>query len=450
MASASTWKKSAAPRSKTEPALAQRHSGLPAFLLALVALSLLSQPLLAPSLATPVASAAPVTGLPAGGLLSWAVEWVMQRWAAPVPVWPLIAVAANAMFLSLLWRDLAGVFGRGWASGLTLLVGCNPLFLLPIAAGGSQSVGLLAFYGLCRTLRRLQVPVEAFTYLRIAGWLCVLLCLDVQTLALSTMIAPWLLLVMPPQMLRKAPGSFYLVCYLPVVFLFGIWAYVNLTVFNAPWPTLASLAEGSHPLPLPLAAQGSDWAPALRWAVAALAGFPLLLLVARCRSGVLARGVLASVGTVVSAAAVSFVFGWAGFDALVLLWVPAALLLRALLPDQRVQAAGLLALGLLGAAWVQPQGWGTGWRSMPLEEQALSQTVDARADVQPAAPGEAASVADSRLPSALPVVAADAVQTMAVGAASPSVGTAGASLAHCVQASTLTAAQGSQACPDVR
>lgn len=209
MASASIRKTSVAPHSTSESVTPRRDSGLPAFLVAVVALSLLSQPLLVQSVGTAAPAMAPGAGLPATGLLSWAIDLGLHSWNLPFQVWPFVAVAANALFLSLLWRDLAGVFGRGWASGLTLLAGCNPLFLLPIAAGGSQAVGLLAFYGLCRTLRRLQTPVEAFTYLRIAGWLCILLCLDLQTLALSTMVAPWLLLVMPTQMLRKAPGSFY-------------------------------------------------------------------------------------------------------------------------------------------------------------------------------------------------------------------------------------------------
>ncbi|WP_065466418.1 hypothetical protein [Xanthomonas bromi] len=339
----------------------------------MVALSLLSQPLLVQSVGTGAPALAPGLGVPAAGLLAWAVDLTLHSWNLPVQVWPCVAVAANALFLSLLWRDLAGVFGRGWASGLTLLVGCNPLFLLPIAAGGSQAVGLLAFYGLCRTLRRLQAPVEAFTYLRIAGWLCILLCLDLQTLALSTMVAPWLLLVMPPQMLRKAPCSFYLVCYLPVVFLVGMWAYVNLVVFNAPWPTLSSVAQVSHPLPLPLAAHAEGWLPAVRWGVAAVVCFPILALVTRARSGALTRGVVASAGTVICAAALSFAFGWAGFDALLLLWVPAALLLRALRADQRGQAAGLLLLGLLGAVWMQPQGWGGWMRAVATDEQSSMQ-----------------------------------------------------------------------------
>ncbi|KGE51228.1 hypothetical protein WCN79_19480 [Xanthomonas axonopodis pv. vasculorum] len=368
----------------------------------MVALSLLSQPLLVQSVATAPALA-PGIGVPATGLLAWAVDFTLHRWNLPFQVWPCVAVAANALFLSLLWRDLAGVFGRGWASALTLLVGCNPLFLLPIAAGGSQAVGLLAFYGLCRILRRLQAPVEAFTYLRIAGWLCILLCLDLQTLALSTMVAPWLLLVMPPQMLRKAPGSFYLVCYLPFAFLVGIWAYVNLVVFNAPWPTLYSIAQASHPLPLPLAGHADGWLPAVRWGVAAVVCFPVLALVARTRGGALARGVVASAGTVICAAALSFAFGWAGFDALLLLWVPAALLLRALHADQRGQAAGLLVLGLLGAVWAQPQGWGSWMRAAATDEQALMQ-------------GEAVVMTT---PVALPVRAAAAPATHDAGVMQP-------------------------------
>ncbi|MDG4485314.1 hypothetical protein G8D20_21720 [Xanthomonas vesicatoria] len=406
MASASIRKTNAAPHSKSEP-VARRESGLPAFLVAVVALSLLSQPLLVQSMGGAAPTSAPGIGVPASGLLAWAVDLALHRWDLPFQVWPFLAVAANALFLSLLWRDLAGVFGRGWASGLTLLVGCNPLFLLPIAAGGSQAVGLLAFYGLCRTLRRLQAPVEAFTYLRIAGWLCILLCLDLQTLALSTMVAPWLLLVMPPQMLRKAPGSFYLVCYLPFAFLVGMWAYVNLTVFNAPWPTLSSIGQGASPLPLPLTAQAEGWLPAMRWGVAAVACFPVLALVLRTRSSALARGVVASAGTVICAAALSFAFGWAGFDALLLLWVPAALLLRALRADQRSQAAGLLLLGLIGAAWVQPQGWGSWMRAAPADTQSLLQG-DAVVVVTPASLPVAGVATPAPAAAVTPLVNADA------------------------------------------
>ncbi|AZR27952.1 hypothetical protein DEG02_010840 [Xanthomonas vasicola] len=361
------------PRSKSEPIAPRHDSGLPAFLIAVVALSLLSQPLLVQSVGTAATVYAPGGELPATGLLGWVVDLTQHGWNLPLQVWPFVAVAANALFLSLLWRDLAGVFGRGWASALTLLVGCNPLFLLPIAAGGSHAVGLLAFYGLCRTLRRLQAQVEAFTYLRIAGWLCILLCLDLQTLALSTMVAPWLLLVMPPQMLRKAPGSFYLVCYLPFAFLIGMWAYVNLIVFNAPWPTMLNIAPASNPLPLPLAGHAEGWLPAVRWGVAAAVCFPVLALVTRTRSGALTRGVVASAGTVICAAALSFAFGWAGFDALLLLWVPVALLLRALHVDQRGQAAGLLLLGLVGAVWAQPQGWGSWMNAATGDEHSLMQ-----------------------------------------------------------------------------
>ncbi len=459
MASASIRKTNAAPHSKSEPG-ARRDSGLPAFLVAVVALSLLSQPLLVQSLGAVAPTTTPGIGVPASGLLAWAVDLALHRWDLPFQVWPFLAVAANALFLSLLWRDLAGVFGRGWASGLTLLVGCNPLFLLPIAAGGSQAVGLLAFYGLCRTLRRLQAPVEAFTYLRIAGWLCILLCLDLQTLALSTMVAPWLLLVMPPQMLRKAPGSFYLVCYLPFAFLVGMWAYVNLTVFNAPWPTLSSIGHAASPLPLPLAAQAEGWLPAVRWGVAAVACFPVLALVARAHNAALMRGVMASAGTVICAAALSFALGWAGFDALLLLWVPAALLLRALQADQRSQAAGLLLLGLIGAAWVQPQGWGSWMRAAPADEQSLLQgeavvvaapvslpvarvaTPAAAAAVTPLAEADAAIQAHvaAQLSAAAPAgpAAATALQ--------PDVGNATLHTGKCVQGSAAPTSEVSAAC----
>nr|WP_243848924.1 hypothetical protein [Xanthomonas sp. CFBP 8151] len=463
MASASIRKTSAAPHSKSESAVSRRHSGLPAFLVAVVALSLLSQPLLLQSVGSAAPAIAPADSLPATSLLAWAINLGLDSWNLPFQVWPFLAVAANALFLSLLWRDLAGVFGRGWASGLTVLVGCNPLFLLPIAAGGSQAVGLLAFYGLCRTLRRLQMPVEAFTYLRIAGWLCILLCLDVQTLALSTMVAPWLLLVMPPQMLRKAPGSFYLVCYLPFAFLVGMWAYVNLTVFNAPWPSLSSIGQGAHPLPLPLADHALGWLPAVRWGVAAVVCFPVLALLARSCSSALTRGVVASAGTVICAAALSFAFGWAGFDALLLLWVPVALLLRALHADQRSQAAGLLLLGLIGAAWVQPQGWGSWMRAAPADAQSLLQgeAMVMAAPVSLPTNGAATSAADARQSRPPAATSAAVSGQVAAGASAPvdaraataamvqpGRNAAGIGAADCARTTTASTTEASAACSD--
>ncbi|MEE7546806.1 hypothetical protein HF319_07005, partial [Xanthomonas sp. Kuri4-1] len=275
MASASIWKKSAALRSTSDRGRTHRESGLAAFAVALLALALLSHVLFArgaggvalfdaSSLASPRG-----LGFPYVAFIAWLQAQAGEGWALPLHPGQIVALVLDALFLSLLWRDVARFAGRTWATALTALVAVNPMFLLTIAVGGTQAVGLLAFYALGRTLRRLQGRVEAFTYLRVSGTLCALLCIDLQTLTVAAVVAPWLLLVMPADVRRKAPGSFFLVCYLPAMFLLGMWAYVNLTVYGGAWPTLGALLDSGVLLPPPFAREAGMWPAPLRWGLAA-------------------------------------------------------------------------------------------------------------------------------------------------------------------------------------
>ncbi|MGD3142589.1 hypothetical protein XocVXO32_04430, partial [Xanthomonas oryzae pv. oryzicola] len=76
------------PHSKSEPVAPRRDSGLPAFLVAVVALSLLSQPLLVQSVGTAATAHAPGVRLPATGLLAWGVDLTQYSWNLPFQVWP--------------------------------------------------------------------------------------------------------------------------------------------------------------------------------------------------------------------------------------------------------------------------------------------------------------------------------------------------------------------------
>lgn len=330
---------------------------MPAFVLALVGLSLLCQYLLLR--APPAALAAGQGEVPAGSWLfplDWLLDWLGAHGFAAT--WPLfeqfLAVLAAAWFLGLLWRDLAAFCGWRWASALTLLVAVNPAFLQLPLAGGTPAFALLGFYGLCRTLRRLQGSVEAFTYLRISGWLCLMLGIDLSTALLAVAVAPWLLLVAPAR-LRRAPFALYLVCYMPFVFALLAWAYLQSSLSGGSWPSLGALHDGSR-LPELFAARpfALGWPPALRWAAAAALCFPVLLLAGRHRGAFFVRGVVVALGTVVTAAIAA---GWLGLRVdiyLFLLWVPVALLLRGLWPEHGWLAVALLGLGLLGGALVCP------------------------------------------------------------------------------------------------
>lgn len=342
------------PRSRSDGGRWFRESGLAAFACALPLLAALGW-LLARQSGVGAGATTAAAGFPYALAMGWLERALAGGWTLPLGPAQMLAVAADALFLSLLWRDVARFAGRAWASAMALLVALNPLFLLSID-GGSHALTLLTFYMLCRSLRRLYGAVEPFTYLRIGAALAALLCIDLPALLLAVALAPWLLLVMPADVRRRAPAAFYLVCYLPALFLLGMWAYLVLTVFDGAWPSLAQLAGDGVALPAAFGAQPllAQWPALLRWPLAALACCPVLLLATLTRSPVMTRGVLAALASVVTAALLALLAGHAFDDLLVLLWVPVALLLKYLRGTQRWLAAVLLLAGCVGAGMSYP------------------------------------------------------------------------------------------------
>lgn len=357
MASASTWKPSAAPPSANEvPGVPRRVRALGAFLVALVGLSLACQFLLLRA-GAPASVAAPQAGLLFP--LPWLLELLRAGVAtAGVPVallGPFLAVLAGACFLSLLWRDLAGVCGGARASACVLLVAVNPAFLQMLLDGDMQVYAVLGFYGLCRTLRHLRGDIEAFTYLRIGGWLCLMLCITPLTAVLAVVLAPWLSLVVPWSMRRRARVPFYLVCYLPFVLVVGGWAYLVWSAGLGAWPTLDTLAPPDHGAgAFAGLAFARDWPGVLRWAVAVPLCFPVLVMAWLWRGIGVLRVATVALGTVASATLLVALLHIPAGGCVALVWAPVALLLRGLRPAHAWTTLALLLAGALGAVVAYP------------------------------------------------------------------------------------------------
>jgi hypothetical protein len=217
-------------------------------------------------------------------------------------------------------------------------------------------------------------------------------------------MAPWLGVIAPQGMLRRAPLSFYLVCYLPFLFAVATWMYLNYLFFGDALLFVRdqhSAFRGSYAQaalqPWLQQAMARPWWPPLYLALAGLVTTPLLLLVRRTRLSNTWRWVLVATVTVIGAGTLA---AWARFSAqpldfLALMVVPAALVLGDLRRELRWPALALLLLGAVASGWV-------------IAQTAASTTRDwataLRAPVPPRHPDEArlgAWLAEARLPTLL-------------------------------------------------
>ncbi|WP_369934181.1 hypothetical protein [Xanthomonas tesorieronis] len=418
MASASTWPKSAAPHSTIETP--RRPRGVAVFVVTAALLALLCQRLLAHGYMSDDAMAQYAKLLLLRDAAGFRTEYLGFLYAQAslylglliggvpglsTPLLPyLVDVLAGAAMVTLLWRDLAAGLGRAWAWGLCAALVLQPFFLWPTLSGNNQGLGLLVFYLTCRALRHFRGDPEAFAYLRLALGLCLLFFVDERACFLAVAMAPWLGLIAPEGMLRRAPLSFYLVCYLPFLFAVATWMYLNYLFFGDALLFVRdqhSAFRGSYAQaalqPWLQQAMARPWWPPLYLALAGLVTTPLLLLVRRTRLGNTWRWVLVATVTVIGAGTLA---AWARFSAqpldfLALMVVPAALVLGDLRRELRWPALALLLLGAAASGWV-------------IAQTAASTTRDwataLRAPVAPRHPDEARLgvwLAEARLPTLL-------------------------------------------------
>lgn len=284
MASASTWPSSAGSPSRSEPG--RRAAAVPVFLAAAVLLGALCGLAVARGylgdaaldhyarvLAAGAAGIEPGTFHRQGTLLL--AQWFARLSGASPALLPyLLDILAGAGVLALLWRDLARAAGAGWAWTLSLAFLLQPLLLWAALSGDGLGMLLLAYHATCRLLCRLRRDAQPVAYLRLAAMLCVLFLLDARAWPLILALVPWMLLAVPPGLLRRAPLTFHLASLLPLGFVLLALLYAGLQAGGDPLLLLRAAWNSGTREPIAV-----SWpAPAFAWLPVALALAPPLLL----------------------------------------------------------------------------------------------------------------------------------------------------------------------------
>ena len=371
MASVSTWLPSARPRWKSD---AQLPSGLLVFLLALLVLAALCAHMLGNGYQGSEALAryarvlimrdASKLYIEDVGFLSPQVSPYLTLLLSSIPgitltrVPYLLDIMLASLFVTLVWRDLNKSHGLIFATLWTALLAAHPFFLWTALSGQDLALGLLCFYGLSRSLRRFRNDPEVFSYLRFAGWLCLLFFVDTRAMFIAVALAPWLVLIAPPSLLHRAPLAFYLVCYVPFLFAVLGWAYLNWLFFNDALIFLKQTGsafrggfESTPYLPWLLEFGGTWWVPLIWLTGAGVMAFPSLVLTpwnVQPRGWV---GPVVTAGVVVCAGAMATLVWYTSepVEFLALLLAAAALGLREM-QRQRTVVTALLLAGI-------PLGW---------------------------------------------------------------------------------------------
>lgn len=285
--------------------------------------------------------------------LSWLLHSVLGIRGAYVPY--LVDILAVSLFAALAWKDLARAQGPGWALLWVVLLVLHPFLLWTATSGRDLGLGLLAVYCVARTLRSLQNDPEPLSYLRFAGWLALLFFIDGRAVYIALALLPWLALVAPATLLKRAPGAFYLICYMPFVFaalgwMYLSWLYHGDSLLFLRQADSAFRGGYAQALELPwLIEYGGTIGLPLAWlTVAGILACPSLLLTPWGRSRNAWAVPVASAGALICAGAMATWFWFTAHpvDFLVLLLVPVVLGLHEVLARNRVPVTLALLLGI--------------------------------------------------------------------------------------------------------
>ncbi|RZZ89391.1 hypothetical protein [Pseudoxanthomonas winnipegensis] len=360
MASASTLPSSARSPWKTEPwAL---RDALPALAAALVLLSALlawsvAQGLIdaryvpGPQIAGATAQAAgrvTLGMLYPNGIAALAV-WLGRIGSIPA-WWPIVPdLLAAAATIAVLWHDLAAQLGRRWAWGLAMLFLLQPLFVGAALSGNGEAVMLLALYAVGRGASRVRRAADVVGYLVLASWMLMLFMADVRAWVVVVALAVCLFPCVPRGLLARAPLTYHLAVFLPVVFT------VLALLYTCWWwngDTLAWLRDtwaGGRGLLVPTEVFRAQGRP-LVWGAGGIVVVALLALSGKGAPQAWRATYALAAAVLCAVIVVAFARGaWPG-DYAVLLLAPAALAAGQCLPAQRGWLIGVLSLGALSGA----------------------------------------------------------------------------------------------------
>lgn len=198
----------------------------------------------------------------------------------------LLSAFLGAMLLGMWSGQLAR---RGYPRTIralyVLLLAIHPFFLWPATSGSKQILSMFVFYALCVLLGRVA-DVHSARRLILSGFGLVLAFLtDERFLYLFLVLIPLLPLIMSREMLKQAPGTFYVVACTPMVFAFLGWAYLNWVFSNDAWRFLRdqeSAFRGAWAIAQHvgwLSEHGGKIGTPLRWSLTIfVASFPVALL----------------------------------------------------------------------------------------------------------------------------------------------------------------------------
>lgn len=290
------------------------------------------------------------------------------------PSLPYVASAlAGATLLALWYRDLSPRAGAGFAWLCLLLMALHPFFLWPATAGTNLGLGLLFYYLLGRGLRTLTREGTPQAFISFGGLLAMAFIVDERALFLAPSLFLLFPLLMPKDLLRRAPFSLALVLFTPFVIGILAWAYMNWLFMGDPWSFLHnpdSAFRGAffdQPFSPWLRAFGGEFlSPFLISIGLTIATFPVLLALTpmvRLRPG-LARSGFVLLGAIFIATALGTMFCFLAHPVEMLFLASATMMHGVVLiaPRRRPMKlilASLLVLGTFG-------GWAVfTWRPSP-------------------------------------------------------------------------------------
>lgn len=149
------------------------------------------------------------------------------------------AYLVTAMFgvlLLLLWnKDLrdAGHHG-GFRLTVILLLAVHPSFLWHATNGALGSISLLLFYFLYVSVLKVTREQDIHSFILVGIVLAVFYFASALTIYLFIALVPLLALMVPRQILIRAPLSAYVILAVPLLVVVGAWLYFNWVFYGSP------------------------------------------------------------------------------------------------------------------------------------------------------------------------------------------------------------------------
>lgn len=209
----------------------------------------------------------------------------LNDWQAPYLLYAAIGSATL-----VLWFHHLGQ--RGYHIGIRILLvlvcATHPFFLWSVTSGSEKALSLLLFYLLCFSFVRMTHYGDVRAFVAVGLVMAIYFFADARALLLFVALLPLIAFIAPPRMISTAPGSVYLVLYLPLLISVLAWCYLNWIFYGDPLLFLESpestfLGAKHHIEQFQwLQSAGGKWLqPLLTALIFILLAYPILIWLAR-------------------------------------------------------------------------------------------------------------------------------------------------------------------------